>query len=63
MVLECSVPVNIMFADTRDIGGKAVGQMVLQLPEAEQDRKRITAWLDLNRVNWNYEEEGGETAV
>lgn len=63
MVLECSVPVNILFADTRDIGGKAVGQMVLQLPEAEQDRNRILAWLDMKRVNWNYEEEGGETAV
>ena len=31
LVLECGAPVNIMFADTRDIGGTAFGQMVLQL--------------------------------
>ena len=33
LVLECGAPVNIMFADTRDIGGTAFGQMVLQLPD------------------------------
>ncbi len=33
MVLEFKSPVNIMFADTRDIDGKAFGQMVLQMPE------------------------------
>ncbi len=34
MVLEFQQPVNILFADTRDIDGKAFGQIVLQLPEA-----------------------------
>lgn len=38
LVLECGAPVNIMFADTRDIGGTAFGQMVLQL--AGQRRRR-----------------------
>lgn len=33
MVLEFKSPVNIMFADTRDIDGRAFGQMVLQMPE------------------------------
>lgn len=33
MVLECGCPMNIMFASTRDIGGTAFGQMVIQLPE------------------------------
>lgn len=33
MVLEFKAPVNILFADTRDIDGQAFGQMVLQLPE------------------------------
>ena len=33
MVLEFKSPVNIMYADTRDIDGKAFGQMVLQMPE------------------------------
>ena len=33
MVLECKAPVNILQADTKDIGGIAHGQMILQLPE------------------------------
>lgn len=33
MVLECRAPVNILLADTEDIGGVARGQMILQLPE------------------------------
>lgn len=35
MVLECKTPANILLADTKDIGGVARGQMVLQLPEDE----------------------------
>ncbi len=35
MVLECKAPVNILKADTKDIGGIAHGQMILQLPEDE----------------------------
>lgn len=41
MVLECHCPVNIMYADTRDIGGIAFGQMVLQLPECPESRRSI----------------------
>lgn len=33
MVLECKTPANILLADTKDIGGTAHGQMILQLPE------------------------------
>lgn len=33
MVLRFRKTVNIIFADTRNIGGKAFGQMVIQLPE------------------------------
>ena len=44
LVLHCGCPVNIMYADTRDIGGTAVGQMVLQLPDAKDTRERIMAW-------------------
>jgi D-methionine transport system ATP-binding protein len=33
MVLENKAPVNIMYADTKNIDGKAFGQMVVQLPE------------------------------
>ncbi|MCI7568098.1 methionine ABC transporter ATP-binding protein [Desulfovibrio sp.] len=44
MVLECGCPVNIMYADTRDLDGVAYGQMVLQLPEREESIKRIMAY-------------------
>ena len=46
LVLECGAPVNIMFADTRDIGGTAFGQMVLQLPDNEDVVRRILAYAD-----------------
>ncbi len=39
MVLACGKPVNILYADTKNIGGKAFGQMIVQLPE-EQDVAR-----------------------
>lgn len=44
MVLECGSPVNIMFANTRDIGGVAFGQMVLQLPEDPAANERALAF-------------------
>lgn len=45
MVLECRAPVNIMFADTRDIDGKAFGQMVLQLPHNEETVRRMVHYV------------------
>ena len=35
------MPVNIMFADTRDINGCAYGQIVLQLPADEKARRKM----------------------
>lgn len=51
MVLECKAPVNIMFADTKDIDGKAYGQMILQLPEDERATKRALAYLETQNVH------------
>lgn len=45
MVLHCNAPVNILLADTRDIGGIAQGQMILQLPEEEQTAARMIQYL------------------
>ena len=50
MVLECRTPVNILYADTKDIDGKAFGQMVIQLPEDEISKKRIFAYLETNKI-------------
>ena len=45
MVLECRASVNILLADTKDIGGIARGQMVLQLSEDEQTAEKMIAYL------------------
>ena len=52
MVLACKVPVNIMHADTRDIEGKAMGQMLIQLPEDESDAGRICNYLKTANVTF-----------
>ncbi|WP_242861360.1 methionine ABC transporter ATP-binding protein [Cellulosilyticum ruminicola] len=41
MILECQVPVNIMYADMKRVGDKALGQMVIQLPENEQLANKV----------------------
>lgn len=41
LVLHCGCPVNILYADTRDLNGTAVGQMVLELPPEEASVKRV----------------------
>ena len=45
MTLECRAAVNIVFANTRTLDGKAHGQMVLQLPEDESAQARILDYL------------------
>ncbi len=50
MILECKTPVNILFADTKDIDGKAFGQMVIQLPNDDTGRKRIMNYLISNEI-------------
>lgn len=45
MVLECKAPVNIMYADTKNIDGKAFGQMVVQLPEDETLAQKMFSYV------------------
>ena len=56
IVMECQVPVNIMFADTRDIDGTAYGHMIIQLPDNERQAHRVLLWLAENKIT--YREEG-----
>ena len=55
--LECRAAVNIMGADTKDIGGKAFGQILLQLPGDEASAGRIIKYLDSKGCK--YEEVNG----
>lgn len=50
LVLECRAPVNILYADTRDIEGQAVGQMVIQLPEDELAAQRVLGYLKTHQI-------------
>ncbi len=55
LVLACQAPVNIIFADTRDIDGIAYGHMIVELPEDERLAEKITAWLNASGMRY-YEE-------
>ncbi len=50
MVLECKAPVNILQADTKDIGGIAHGQMILQLPEDDGLAEKMIHYLKERRL-------------
>lgn len=50
MVLACKEPVNILMADTKDIGGIAHGQMILQLPEDEAAAARMIHYLQERKL-------------
>lgn len=55
LILETGVPVSILFADTRDIGGKTYGQILLELPGEDRLAQRVTAWLDANFPSYSLE--------
>lgn len=50
LILACKVPVNIIHAETRDINGIAMGQMVIQLPEDETDQSRVLSYLKTAKI-------------
>ena len=45
LVLTCRTPVNILYADTKNIGGSAEGEMILQLPEIEETAEKMIEYL------------------
>ncbi len=45
VTLQFHTPVNILFADTKDLGGTAVGQMILQLPDDKELADKMIAFL------------------
>ena len=55
MVLECQTPVNILFAETKEIGGIEYGQLLIELPDEVRDAEKIIAWLNKSPVDWQEE--------
>ena len=45
LILACKVPVNIMYAATKDVNGTALGQMIIQLPKDEGESNRVMNYL------------------
>ena len=45
LILKFNTPVNIMGADTRNVGGKAKGEMLLGLPDDEDIQRSMIAYL------------------
>lgn len=50
--LECHTAVNILGADTKNIEGRAYGQMLLQLPDDLTAQQRITNYLDTRSIKY-----------
>jgi D-methionine transport system ATP-binding protein len=53
LALELGVAVNILYADTKDIDGKAYGHMVITLPPAEEER--VCGYLTDKKVTFKKE--------
>ena len=56
LVLACQAPVNIIFADTRDVGGVIYGHMIVELPEDKRQQEKIKSWLEANQIHFKEEE-------
>lgn len=46
LILKFGVPVNILKADTKNVHGKAVGEMILGLPDGDVIQEKILNYLD-----------------
>ena len=45
LILNFGKPVNILKADTKNVGGKARGEMILGLPEGEEIQNKMIEWI------------------
>lgn len=60
LALECRAAVNILAANTKNIEGKAYGQMVLQLPTDKSVVERIENYLDKKGIVYKEEDSYAE---
>jgi len=55
LALECKAAVNILYANTRNVNGTAMGQMLLQLPQDETTVLRVKQWLKDRNITFKEE--------
>ncbi len=60
MTVKCNTMVNILSANTENIGGKAFGQMLIELPADAAEQKRITDYLDARGIHYEVGAQQGE---
>ncbi len=51
IILETSTPVNILYANTENVNGNAVGEMLLQLPDDEEKAERFIKYFEEKGLN------------
>lgn len=56
LILECQIPVNILFADTKVLEGKVYGQMIIGIPDFARMYEKVIVYLDAHHVS--HTEEG-----
>lgn len=52
MILNCHAPVNILFANTKEVEGEALGQMVVELPDNPEEAERILQYLKTKQIRF-----------
>lgn len=51
LIFECGTAVNITYADTKELDGKAYGQMIIRVPDESADR--VKAYLEKNEMEFS----------
>lgn len=53
LILQCKTAVNILFANTHEVDGMAVGQMVVELPEKEEEANLVISYLKNKKIEFS----------
>lgn len=53
MIFECGVPVNILHAETKNIDGKAYGQMILQITGNDKAFEKVSEYLKASGIEFS----------
>ncbi len=62
MTVKCNTMVNILSANTENIGGKAFGQMLIELPPDADEQRRIRDYLDGRGIHYEQGSQPSESA-
>ena len=55
MIMTCQVPVNILFADIKDVNGASFGHMIIELPEDDRAELKVISWIMNNGLKYTRE--------